>query len=81
MERGTVISGAEKEVVDVGANDELPIEVVKVPSQSECRSCLTDMGLVIDVGANDELPSEVVNVSSKSEYWSCLADTVLVGDF
>ena len=32
MERGMVISGAEKEVVDVGANDELPIEVVKVPS-------------------------------------------------
>ena len=32
MERGTVISGAEKQVVDVGANDELPIEVVKVPS-------------------------------------------------
>ena len=49
MERGTVISGAEKEVVDVGANDELPIEVVKVPSQSEYWSCLADTVLVGEV--------------------------------
>ena len=33
MEPGMVISRADKEVVDVGANDELPSEVVNVPGK------------------------------------------------
>ena len=34
MEPGIVISGAEKEVVDVGANDELASDVVNMPGKS-----------------------------------------------
>ena len=33
MEPGMVISRADKEVVDVGANDDLPREVVNVPGK------------------------------------------------
>ena len=33
MEPGVVISRADKEVVDVGANDELPSEVVNAPGK------------------------------------------------
>jgi len=43
VEPDTVISTTEDEVTRVGANDELPGEVVNIPGESEYRSCLVDM--------------------------------------
>lgn len=43
VEPDTVISTTEEEVTRVGANDELPGEVVNIPGESEYRSCLADM--------------------------------------
>ena len=38
-----MISTTEEEVTRVGANDELPSEVVNIPGESEYQSCLVDM--------------------------------------
>lgn len=43
VEPDTVISTTEEEVTRVGANDELPGEVVNIPGESEYWSCLADM--------------------------------------
>ena len=42
MESGMVISGAKK-IVDVGANDDLPSEVVNMPGKHAYWSCFVDM--------------------------------------
>ena len=41
--RPEVIIRAEKGVIEVGAYEELPDEVVNLPGKSECLSCLPDM--------------------------------------
>ena len=43
VESGMVISGAKKKVVDVGANDDHPSEVVNMSGKHEYWSCLADM--------------------------------------
>lgn len=43
VEPDTVISTIEEEVTRVGANDELPGEVVNIPGKSEYQSFLADM--------------------------------------
>ena len=46
MDHGLVISRAEKEVVDIGANDERLSEVVNIQGKSEYQSYLGDTVLV-----------------------------------
>ena len=56
---GMLLSGAEKKVVDIKANDKLPSEVVNMPGKSDHWSCLADTVLVREFKDSGECEQEV----------------------
>ena len=56
---GMLLSGAEKKVLDIKANDKLPSEVVNMPGKSDHWSCLADMVLVREFKHSGECEQEV----------------------
>ena len=56
---GMLLSGAEKKVVDIKANDKLPSEVVNIPGKSDYWSCLADTVLVREFKDSGECEQEV----------------------
>ena len=54
-----LLSGAEKKVVDVEANDKLPSEVVNMPVKSDYQSCLADTVLVREFKHGGKCEQEV----------------------
>ena len=59
MKPGMLLSGAEKKVVDIKANDKLPSEVVNMPGKSDYWSCLADTVLVREFKHSGECEQEV----------------------
>ena len=59
VESGMLLSGAEKYVVDVEANDKLPSDVVNMPVKSDYWSCLADTVLLREFKHGGESEQEV----------------------
>ena len=59
VKRGMLLSGAEKKVLDIKANDKLPSEVVNMPGKSDHWSCLAGMVLVREFKHSGECEQEV----------------------